>query len=60
MLTDQGWTPSTWISLTVVAQPHRHHASVLGWDADRALLAASGATESSRSPAAAGWPGTSG
>ncbi|MEZ5097751.1 MAG: FAD-linked oxidase C-terminal domain-containing protein [Nocardioides sp.] len=30
--------------LTVVAQPHCHHASVLGWDADRALLAASGAT----------------
>jgi FAD/FMN-containing dehydrogenase/Fe-S oxidoreductase len=28
---------------TVVAQPHCHHASVLGWEADNALLAATGA-----------------
>ncbi len=28
---------------TIVAQPHCHHASVIGWQADAALLAASGA-----------------
>ncbi len=28
---------------TIVAQPHCHHASVIGWDADRRLLAATGA-----------------
>lgn len=28
---------------TIVAQPHCHHASVLGWEKDRALLAATGA-----------------
>jgi Fe-S oxidoreductase len=29
---------------SVVAQPHCHHASVLGWEADRALLERAGAT----------------
>lgn len=29
---------------TVIAQPHCHHASVLGWQADAALLAKTGAT----------------
>jgi len=29
---------------TIVAQPHCHHASVLGWKADAALLARTGAT----------------
>ncbi|MGO1489072.1 MAG: hypothetical protein ACTHWA_11045 [Arachnia sp.] len=28
---------------TIVAQPHCHHASVIGWQADAALLAATGA-----------------
>ncbi len=28
---------------TIVAQPHCHHASVMGWQADAALLAATGA-----------------
>lgn len=30
--------------VTVVAQPHCHHSSVLGWSADRALLERAGAT----------------
>jgi Fe-S oxidoreductase len=30
--------------VAIVAQPHCHHASVLGWRADAALLASSGAT----------------
>ncbi|MDF1606015.1 FAD-binding and (Fe-S)-binding domain-containing protein [Nocardioides sp. YIM 152315] len=30
--------------LTVVAQPHCHHASILGWAADRRLLEKAGAT----------------
>ena len=29
---------------TIVAQPHCHHASVLGWQKDRAILEATGAT----------------
>ena len=29
---------------TIVAQPHCHHASVIGWQKDRALLEATGAT----------------
>ncbi len=39
-----GWTPPDLTGVEVVAQPHCHHASVLGWEADAALLAASGAT----------------
>ncbi|WP_372461868.1 FAD-linked oxidase C-terminal domain-containing protein [Antribacter soli] len=30
--------------VSAVAQPHCHHHSVMGWDADRALLQAAGAT----------------
>ena len=29
--------------VSIVAQPHCHHASVLGWQADATLLAATGA-----------------
>ncbi len=38
-----GWTPPSLAGVHVVAQPHCHHASVLGWQADEALLGAAGA-----------------
>ncbi len=37
------WTPPDLSDLELVAQPHCHHASVLGWRADAALLARTGA-----------------
>jgi len=37
------WTPPDLSGATIVAQPHCHHASVLGWSADAALLAKTGA-----------------
>ncbi|HYP44160.1 MAG TPA: FAD-binding and (Fe-S)-binding domain-containing protein [Propionibacteriaceae bacterium] len=40
----EDWTPPDLTGVEVVAQPHCHHASVLGWQADAALLAATGAT----------------
>ena len=40
----EGWTPPDLTGVEVVAQPHCHHASVLGWQADAALLASTGAT----------------
>ncbi len=39
-----GWEPPDLTGTTVVVQPHCHHASVVGWDADAALLARTGAT----------------
>lgn len=39
-----GWAPPDLSGTTVVAQPHCHHASVLGWEADARLLARAGAT----------------
>ena len=33
-----GWEPPSLAGTSVVAQPHCHHASVLGWAADEALL----------------------
>jgi FAD/FMN-containing dehydrogenase/Fe-S oxidoreductase len=39
-----GWSPPDLVGTTVVVQPHCHHASVIGWDADAALLARTGAT----------------
>ncbi len=39
-----GWTPPDLTGTTVVVQPHCHHASVIGWEADAALLARTGAT----------------
>ncbi|MGY1616237.1 FAD-binding and (Fe-S)-binding domain-containing protein [Geodermatophilus sp. SYSU D00691] len=39
-----GWTPPSLTGLEVVAQPHCHHAAVLGWAADERLLRAAGAT----------------
>jgi Fe-S oxidoreductase len=38
-----GWTPPDLSGARIVAQPHCHHASVLGWSADAALLAKTGA-----------------
>jgi len=38
------WSPPDLTGTTVVAQPHCHHASVLGWEADARLLARAGAT----------------
>jgi FAD/FMN-containing dehydrogenase/Fe-S oxidoreductase len=40
----EGWTPPSLAGLEVVAQPHCHHAAVLGWAADERLLTAAGAT----------------
>jgi FAD/FMN-containing dehydrogenase/Fe-S oxidoreductase len=37
------WTPPDLTGRVVVAQPHCHHASVLGWDADADLLRRAGA-----------------
>jgi Fe-S oxidoreductase len=42
-LTAIGWEPPDLSGTTVVAQPHCHHASVLGWRADEALLRRAGA-----------------
>jgi FAD/FMN-containing dehydrogenase/Fe-S oxidoreductase len=39
----EGWTPPSLAGVQVVAQPHCHHHAVMGWDADRQLLAALGA-----------------
>jgi Fe-S oxidoreductase len=38
-----GWEPPSLTGLEVVAQPHCHHASVMGWSADAQLLARAGA-----------------
>ncbi len=38
-----GWEPPPLAGLEVVAQPHCHHHSVLGWSADAALLKRAGA-----------------
>jgi FAD/FMN-containing dehydrogenase/Fe-S oxidoreductase len=38
-----GWAPPPMTDLEVVAQPHCHHASVMGWSADARLLASAGA-----------------
>ncbi len=39
----EGWQPPDLSGHTIVAQPHCHHASVLGWAADQRILDASGA-----------------
>jgi Fe-S oxidoreductase len=38
------WEPPDFTGTVVVAQPHCHHSAVLGWGADAALLARTGAT----------------
>jgi Fe-S oxidoreductase len=39
-----GWRPPDLSGVDLVAQPHCHHASVIGWQADAALLQATGAS----------------
>jgi Fe-S oxidoreductase len=39
-----GWSPPDLTGTQVLVQPHCHHASVLGWEADARLLARTGAT----------------
>lgn len=41
---DEDFTPPDLSGHTIVAQPHCHHTSVIGWQADRALLERTGAT----------------
>lgn len=43
-LTEVGFAPRDLTGVEIVAQPHCHHASILGWTADRVLLASAGAT----------------
>lgn len=38
------WSPPDLTGTTIVAQPHCHHAAVLGWQTDAALLRRTGAT----------------
>ncbi len=40
----QGWQAPDLSGTELVAQPHCHHASVIGWRTDAALLASTGAT----------------
>ena len=44
LATLDGWTPPDLTGTEIVVQPHCHHASILGWEADAALLARTGAT----------------
>ena len=37
------WSPPRLDGIRVIAQPHCHHHAVMGWQVDRALLAAAGA-----------------
>ncbi len=39
-----GWEPPDLSGRHLIAQPHCHHAAVLGWDADQDLLTRSGAS----------------
>jgi Fe-S oxidoreductase len=53
------WEPPALTGLEVVAQPHCHHASVLGGEADERLLAGAGATVT-RVPGCCGLAGNFG
>jgi Fe-S oxidoreductase len=44
LLTRLDWTPPDLTGVEIVAQPHCHQASVLGWAADEALLTRAGAS----------------
>jgi Fe-S oxidoreductase len=39
-----GWEPPSLAGVEVVAQPHCHHHSVMGWSTDERLLRSAGAT----------------
>ncbi|WP_229115998.1 FAD-binding and (Fe-S)-binding domain-containing protein [Parenemella sanctibonifatiensis] len=41
--TGRAWQPPQLTGVRIVAQPHCHHASVLGWETDAALLRGAGA-----------------
>ncbi|MGO1737367.1 MAG: FAD-binding and (Fe-S)-binding domain-containing protein [Actinomycetaceae bacterium] len=41
------WNAPDLSGVEVVAQPHCHHHSVMGWESDRALIASTGATTTS-------------
>lgn len=43
LLEEAGWQPPDLSGTVVVAQPHCHHSSVIGWAADERLLARTGA-----------------
>ena len=43
LLTERGWEPPSLAGEQVLAQPHCHHHSVMGWSADAQLLRAAGA-----------------
>ncbi len=43
LATLDGWSPRDLTGVQVVAQPHCHQASVIGWEADEALLRRAGA-----------------
>ena len=43
LLSDPEWSPPDLSGASIVAQPHCHHASVLGWSADADVLAKTGA-----------------
>ncbi len=43
LLTERGWEPPSMKGHSVVAQPHCHHHSVMGWGSDVALLENAGA-----------------
>jgi Fe-S oxidoreductase len=59
VLTTAGWQPPDLTGVEVVAQPHCHHASVLGWDADERLLTGAGASVT-RVPGCCGLAGNFG
>lgn len=40
----EGWTPPDLTGMTLVVQPHCHQSSVLGFEADMAIMTATGAT----------------
>jgi len=44
LATATAWEPPDLTGTVVVAQPHCHHSAVIGWGADAALLARTGAT----------------
>ena len=59
VLTGAGWQPPDLRDVRVVAQPHCHHASILGWEADERLLRSAGA-EVVRVPGCCGLAGNFG
>ncbi len=59
LLERRDWEPPDLSDLHVVAQPHCHHAAVLGWAADERLLQRAGATVT-RVPGCCGLAGTFG